>query len=39
LVKKVEVDENEIRIVYRVSPSPFEGSPQHGRSQHCWGRD
>src|SRR5262245_191501 len=39
LVKKVEVDEKEIRIVYRVSPSPFEGSPQQGRSQHCWGRD
>ena len=39
LVKKVEVDEQEVRIVYRVSPSPFEGSPQQGRSQHCWGRD
>jgi site-specific DNA recombinase len=38
LVKKVEVDEKEIRIVYRVSPSPFEGSPQHGFSQRCWGR-
>ena len=39
LVKKVEVDEQEVRIVYRVSPSPFEGGPQQGRSQHCWGRD
>jgi site-specific DNA recombinase len=39
LVKKVEVDEEEVRIVYRVSPSPFEGRPQRGRSQHCWGRD
>ena len=39
LVKKVEVDEQEVRIVYRVSPSPFEGSPQQRRSQHCWGRD
>jgi site-specific DNA recombinase len=38
LVKKVEIDEQEIRIVYRVSPSPFEGGPQQGRSQHCWGR-
>jgi site-specific DNA recombinase len=38
LVKKVEVDEQEIRIVYRVSPSPFEGGPQQDRSQHCWGR-
>src|SRR3954464_16026293 len=39
LVKRVEVDEQEVRIVYRVSPSPFEESPQQGRSQHCWGRD
>ena len=38
LVKKVEVDEQEVRIVYRVSPSPFEGGPQQGSSQHCWGR-
>ncbi|HEX4070389.1 MAG TPA: recombinase family protein [Planctomycetaceae bacterium] len=38
LVKKVEIDEQEIRIVYRVSPSPFEGRPQQGSSQHCWGR-
>ena len=38
LVRKVEVDEQEIRIVYRVSPSPFERGPQQGRSQHCWGR-
>src|SRR3954467_6783703 len=39
LVKQVEVDEKEVRIVYRVSPSPFEGGPQQGRSQHCWGRE
>jgi site-specific DNA recombinase len=39
LVKKVEVEEQEVRIVYRVSPSPFEGRPQRGSLQHCWGRD
>ena len=39
LVKQVEIDEQEIRIVYRVSPSPFERGPQQGFSQHCWGRD
>ena len=39
LVKQVEIDEGEVRIVYRVSPSPFEGGPQQGGSQHCWGRD
>jgi site-specific DNA recombinase len=38
LVKRVEIDDQEVRIVYRVSPSPFEGRPQQGFSQHCWGR-
>ncbi|MBV8678789.1 MAG: recombinase family protein [Planctomycetaceae bacterium] len=38
LVKQVEIDEQEVRIVYRVSPSPFERGPQQGSSQHCWGR-
>ncbi len=39
LVKQVEIDEQEVRIVYRISPSPFEGGPQQGSLQHCWGRD
>ena len=39
LVKQVEIDQQEVRIVYRVSPSPFEGRPQQGSLQHCWGRD
>ena len=39
LVKQVEIDEQEIRIVYRVSPSPFERGPQQGFSQHCWGHE
>jgi site-specific DNA recombinase len=39
LVKQVEIDEQEIRIVYRVSPSPFERRPQQGSLQHCWGRE
>src|SRR5512142_2381376 len=38
LVRRVEIDEKEVRIVYRVTPSPFEGGPQQGHSQHCWGR-
>jgi site-specific DNA recombinase len=38
LVKQVEVDEEEVRIVYRVSPSPFERRPQQGPLQHCWRR-
>jgi site-specific DNA recombinase len=39
LVKQVEIDEQEIRIVYRVSPSPFERGPQQGCLQRRWGRD
>ena len=38
LVKRVEVDEQDVRIVYRVSPSPFERRPQQGSLLHCWGR-
>jgi site-specific DNA recombinase len=38
LVKQVEIAEQEVRIVYRVSPSPFERGPQQGCLQHCWGR-
>jgi hypothetical protein len=38
LVRRVEIDEQEVRIVYRVSPTPVEGRPQQGCSQHCWGR-
>ena len=35
LVKKVEIDEQEVRIVYRVSPSPFEGGPNTVRPEFC----
>jgi site-specific DNA recombinase len=38
LVKRVEINDGDVRIVYRVSPSPFEDRPQQGGSQHCWGR-
>lgn len=38
LVKQVEIDEQEVRIVYRVGPSPFEKGPQQGSLQHCWRR-
>src|SRR5437764_4021552 len=37
VVKQVEIDEGEVRVVYRVSPSPFEGSPQQRSALHCWG--
>jgi site-specific DNA recombinase len=39
LVKRVEVDEKEARVVYRVSPSPFENRPRQVLLQHCRGRN
>jgi site-specific DNA recombinase len=38
LVKQADIDDQEVRVVYRVSPSPFEGGPQQGSLQRCWGR-
>jgi site-specific DNA recombinase len=35
LVKRVEVDEGEVRVVYRVSLSPFAESPQGGNLPDC----
>lgn len=39
LVKRVEIDKEKIRVVYRVSPSPFADSPERGIMQHCWRRN
>jgi site-specific DNA recombinase len=38
LIKQVEVDEQGVRIIYRVSPSPFEQAPTRGRLRYCPGR-
>jgi site-specific DNA recombinase len=38
LVRQVEIAEDEVRIVYRISPSPFDVGPQQSSLQHCWGR-
>jgi len=35
LVKRVEVDKEEVRVVYRVSPAPFGNSPDRGSLQDC----
>jgi site-specific DNA recombinase len=35
LVKRVEVDEEEVRVIYRVSLSPFAESPEGGRLPDC----
>jgi site-specific DNA recombinase len=45
LVKQVEIGQEDVRIVFRVAPSPFEvgldredSSPDRGSLQHCGGR-
>jgi len=35
LVKRVEIDKENVRVVYKVSPSPFDNSPERGIMQHC----
>jgi site-specific DNA recombinase len=36
LVKRVEVGNQEVRVVYRVNPHPFDQGPEGGLLQHCW---
>ncbi len=38
LVKRVEVDEEEVRVVYKVDSLPFHEGPEGGRLQDCWRR-
>ena len=38
LIKRIEIDEEDVHVVYRVGLPPFEGSPTRGFSQHCGGR-
>lgn len=38
LVKRVEIGKEEVNIVFRVMPDPFDSSPDRGSLQHCWGR-
>jgi site-specific DNA recombinase len=39
LIKQVEVGEEAIRVVYKVSPVPFDRAPNGGFSQDCWRSD
>jgi site-specific DNA recombinase len=39
LVKRVEVDEAHVRVVYRIDPLPFDHGPERGRLQDCLRRD
>jgi site-specific DNA recombinase len=39
LVKRIEISEQEVRIIYRVGCDPFEAAPAvGGRGQDCWSR-
>lgn len=37
LVKQIEVDPQEVRVVYRLAPAPFAESPQQRFLHYCWG--
>jgi len=39
LIKQVEVGTEAIRVVYKVTPHPFDSGPARGRSQDCWRGD
>ena len=39
LVKRVEIGENEVNVVFRVEPDPLVESPDRGVLQHCGRRD
>ena len=39
LVKRVEVDEDNVQVVYRIDPHPFVEAPSGGIWQDCWRRD
>src|SRR5215210_7759759 len=39
VVKRVEIGQEEVNVVFRVSPDPVVESPERGVLQHCGGRD
>ena len=39
VVKRIEIDENKVRVVYRTSPSPFVESPGRGNMEDCLWRN
>ena len=39
LVKRVEVDETQVRVIYMIDPLPFDHGPQRGHLQDCLRRD
>jgi site-specific DNA recombinase len=39
LVKRVEIDETQVHVIYRINSLPFDHGPERGRLQDCWRRD
>ena len=39
LVRRVEIDKQEVTVVFRVGPDSSGPRPGLQSSQHCWGRD
>jgi site-specific DNA recombinase len=39
LVKRVEIEPEQVKIVYRVDLSPFERRPERGDLEHCTARE
>jgi site-specific DNA recombinase len=39
LVRRVEVDKQEVTVVFRVGTDPYRQSPEKKSSQHCWARE
>ena len=39
VVKQIEIDTEEVRIVYKVEPIPFDSAPGRGLLPHCWRRN
>lgn len=38
LVRRGEIDKQEVTVVFRVGPDPYGQSPERKSSQYCWGR-
>ncbi len=36
LVKRIEVAPNQVNLVFRITPRPFDQRPERGDCEHCW---
>jgi site-specific DNA recombinase len=39
LVRRVEIDKQEVTVVFRIGPDPYRHPPEKKSSQHCWRRN